>query len=170
MTAMPSYRLAINGSVHDVDAPEDMPVLWVLRDLVGLTGTKFGCGVAQCRACTVLVDGVETASCQLAVKDVGNAKLMTIEGLSETRAPKQAKDAIAHTIQQVWIEEDVVQCGFCQPGQLLTTYALLTRNPKPTDADIDTAFSGNICRCGTYNRIRKAVHKAADVMAKGGAK
>jgi aerobic-type carbon monoxide dehydrogenase small subunit (CoxS/CutS family) len=163
---MPSYDLMVNGEKRHVDAPEDMPLVWVLRDLLGMTGTKFGCGIAQCRACTVLVDGVETASCQLQMKDVGKAKILTIEGLAEQRSPGQAQYAKAHTIQEVWVQEDVPQCGYCQPGQILTTFALLSRNPKPSDADIDTAFSGNICRCGTYNRIRKAVHKAAEVMAK----
>jgi isoquinoline 1-oxidoreductase alpha subunit len=166
---MPAYQLNVNGKVVEVDAAEDMPVLWVLRDLLGMTGTKFGCGVAQCRACTVLLDGVETASCQLPIKDVGKARLTTIEGLSEMRAPGQSPTALAHTIQETWVEEDVPQCGYCQPGQILTTYALLSRKPAPTDADIDAAFSGNICRCGTYNRIRAAVHKAAENL-KGSAK
>lgn len=164
---MANYSLRINGEAKTVTAPEDMPLLWVLRDLVGLTGPKYGCGIAQCRACTVLIDGVETVTCQLAIKDVGKGEITTIEGLSEMRESGQGKDAVAHAIQEVWMEEDVAQCGYCQPGQILTTYALLKRTPKPTDADIDAAMTGNICRCGTYNRIRKAVHKAAEYVEKG---
>lgn len=159
---MASYSLSINGKATTVEAPADMPLLWVLRDLLGLTGTKFGCGIAQCRACTVLLDGVETVSCLLAIGDVGKRAITTIEGLTEKREDSQAADAVVHAIQETWIAEDVPQCGYCQPGQILTTYALLKRNPKPTDKEIDAAMSGNICRCGTYNRIRKAVHRAAD--------
>jgi isoquinoline 1-oxidoreductase alpha subunit len=167
---MASYSLSINGKATTVEAPEDMPLLWVLRDLLGLTGTKFGCGIAQCRACTVLLDGVETVSCLLPISAVGKQSVTTIEGLSDRRESSQAPDAVVHAIQETWIAEDVPQCGYCQPGQLLTTYALLKRNPKPTDKDIDAAMSGNICRCGTYNRIRKAVHRAADYVqiTKGG--
>jgi len=164
---MANYSLNINGEAMTVSAPEDMPLLWVLRDIVGLTGPKFGCGVSQCRACTVLLDGVETVSCKLSISDVGKAKVMTIEGLSKLREPEQGTDAVVHAIQETWISEDVPQCGYCQPGQILTTYALLKRNPTPSDEDIDDAMRGNICRCGTYNRIRKSVHKAAKYMAKG---
>ncbi len=170
MASMANYSIRINGEAKTVSAPEDMPLLWVLRDLVGLTGPKYGCGIAQCRACTVLLDGVETVSCQLAIKDVGKAEVTTIEGLTAMREPVQGKDAVAHAIQETWIEEDVVQCGYCQPGQILSAYALLKRTPRPTDKDIDTAMNGNICRCGTYNRIRKAVHRAADYMAGEGEK
>jgi isoquinoline 1-oxidoreductase alpha subunit len=161
---MASYSLKINGKASTVEAPEDMPLLWVLRDLIGLTGAKYGCGIAQCRACTVLLDGVETVSCLLPIADVGKREITTIEGLTDMREPSQHQDAVVHAIQETWIAEDVPQCGYCQPGQVLTTYALLKRTPKPTDAEIDTAMTGNICRCGTYNRIRKAVHRAADYM------
>jgi isoquinoline 1-oxidoreductase alpha subunit len=161
---MASYSLKINGENKTVEAPEDMPLLWVLRDLIGLTGAKYGCGIAQCRACTVLLDGVETITCLLPISDVGKREIMTIEGLTDERESTQRDDAVVHAIQETWIAEDVPQCGYCQPGQILTTYALLKRTPKPTDADIDTAMSGNICRCGTYNRIRKAVHRAAGAM------
>ena len=164
---MANYSLNINGEAQTVTAPEDMPLLWVLRDIVGLTGTKFGCGIAQCRACTVLLDGVETVSCKLEIKDVGKAQITTIEGLTKMREPGQAADAVVHAIQETWVTEDVPQCGYCQPGQILTTYALLKRTPKPTDGDIDDAMRGNICRCGTYNRIRRSVHQAAEYMAKG---
>jgi aerobic-type carbon monoxide dehydrogenase small subunit (CoxS/CutS family) len=159
---MASYSLSINGKATTVEAPADMPLLWVLRDLLGLTGTKFGCGIAQCRACTVLLDGVETVSCLLAIGDVGKRQVTTIEGVTEQREPSQAPDAIVHAIQETWIAEDVPQCGYCQPGQILATYALLKRTAHPTDKEIDAAMSGNICRCGTYNRIRQAVHRAAD--------
>lgn len=164
---MANYSLNINGESQTVSAPEDMPLLWVLRDIVGITGPKFGCGVAQCRACTVLLDGVETVSCKLQIKDVGKAEITTIEGLTKMREPGQAPDAVVHAIQETWVTEDVPQCGYCQPGQILTTYALLKRTPKPTDGDIDDALRGNICRCGTYNRIRRSVHRAAEYMAKG---
>lgn len=161
---MPRYTLSINGKSTEVEADEDMPLLWALRDLLGLTGTKYGCGIAQCRACTVLVDGNPVASCQAPIKAFDKATITTIEGLSTQRTEAQSEDAVAHAIQETWIEEDVPQCGYCQPGQILTAYSLLSRNAKPSDEDIDTAMSGNICRCGTYNRIRKAVHKAAEFM------
>ena len=164
---MPNYSLVVNGESHTVTAPEDMPLLWVLRDLVGLTGPKYGCGVAQCRACTVLLDGDETVSCQLTIADVGKRAITTIEGLTTMREPGQAKDAVLHAVQETWVANDVPQCGYCQPGQILTAYALLKRNRKPTDKDIDDAMRGNICRCGTYNRIRKSVHDAAEYMNKG---
>lgn len=167
---MANYSIRINGKSQEVAAPEDMPLLWVLRDLVGLTGAKYGCAMAQCRACTVLLDGVEAMSCQVPINAVGNADITTIEGLSEMREPGQRKDALAHAVQETWVQEDVPQCGYCQPGQILTAYALLKRNPKPSDADIDTAMNGNICRCGTYNRIRKAVHQAAAYMNHGDTK
>ena len=145
-------RLRVNGEVHDVDAPEDMPLLWVLRDVLGLTGTKFGCGMAQCGACTVHVGDGPVRSCVLPVSAVGDRPVTTIEGLSADGS---------HPVQQAWVEEDVVQCGYCQPGQVMAAAALLKAKPKPTDADIDAAMSGNVCRCGTYQRIRAAVHRAA---------
>jgi isoquinoline 1-oxidoreductase subunit alpha len=145
-------RLSVNGQVHDVDVPGDMPLLWVLRDVLGLTGTKFGCGMAQCGACTVHVGDGPVRSCVLPVGAVGDRAVTTIEGLSPDGS---------HPVQQAWVEEDVVQCGYCQPGQIMAAAALLKAKPKPTDADIDAALSGNVCRCGTYQRIRAAVHRAA---------
>ena len=145
-------RLRVNGQAHDVDVPGDMPLLWVLRDVLGLTGTKFGCGMAQCGACTVHVGDGPVRSCVLPVGAVGDRAVTTIEGLSPDGS---------HPVQQAWVEEDVVQCGYCQPGQIMTAAALLKAKPRPTDADIDAALSGNVCRCGTYQRIRAAVHRAA---------
>jgi isoquinoline 1-oxidoreductase alpha subunit len=138
-------KLKVNGSEHQVSAPEEMPLLWVLRDLLGLTGTKFGCGMAQCGACTVHLDGEAVRSCVLPVGSVGDKAVTTIEGLSA--------DGL-HPVQRAWIETDVVQCGYCQPGQIMTAAALLRVKHKPTDAEIDAALSGNLCRCGTYQRIR----------------
>jgi len=145
-------RLRVNGQVHDVDVPGDMPLLWVLREVLGLTGTKFGCGMAQCGACTVHVGDGPARACVLPVSAVGDRAVTTIEGLSTDGT---------HPVQQAWIDEDVVQCGYCQPGQVMAAAALLKAKPKPTDADIDAAMSGNVCRCGTYQRIRAAVHRAA---------
>lgn len=145
-------KLDVNGKAHEVDAPADMPLLWVLRDLLGFTGVKFGCGMAQCGACTVLVDGEAVRSCTTPVSAVGAAKVTTIEGLSPDGS---------HPVQRAWAESDVVQCGYCQSGQIMAAVALLARTPHPTDADIDAAMAGNICRCGTYLRIREAVHRAA---------
>jgi isoquinoline 1-oxidoreductase subunit alpha len=145
-------RLQVNGQSHDVTVPADMPLLWVLRDVLGLTGTKFGCGMAQCGACTVHVGGAAVRSCVLPVSLVGDRPVTTIEGLSSDGS---------HPVQRAWIEEDVVQCGYCQPGQIMAAAALLRARPAPTDADIDAALSGNVCRCGTYQRIRAAVHRAA---------
>ena len=147
-------KLNVNGKDHDVTAPDDMPLLWVLRDIVGLTGTKFGCGMAQCGACTVHLDGQAVRSCVLPVSGVQGRAVKTIEGLSA-----QGLSAI----QRAWIEEDVVQCGYCQPGQIMAAAALLAARPKPSDADIDNAMSGNLCRCGTYLRIRAAVKRAAEL-------
>ena len=149
---MPSISLTINGKSLSADVAGDTPLLWVLRDSLGLTGTKFGCGVAQCGACTVHLDGTAVRSCQTPVSSVGTRKVTTIEGLSADRS---------HALQQAWIAEDVPQCGYCQSGQLMSAAALLARKPKPTDADIDSAMAGNICRCGTYQRIRRAIHRAA---------
>jgi len=144
--------LTVNGKRFDVDVPSDMPLLWVIRDVVGLTGTKFGCGIAQCGACTVHLDGHPIRSCITPVSSVGSGKITTIEGLSASAS---------HVLQAAWIAEQVPQCGYCQSGQLMSAAALLTQTPKPTDADIDAAMSGNICRCGTYQRIRRAIHRAA---------
>jgi len=150
-------KLTVNGTAHDVNAPPEMPLLWVLRDLLGLTGTKFGCGVAQCGACTVQLDGAAQRSCVTPVSAAVGKRITTIEGLSLDGN---------HPVQRAWAELDVVQCGYCQSGQIMAAAALLAAKPKPTDADIDAALSGNICRCGTYQRIRAAVHRAAG-LAKG---
>ena len=147
-------KLQVNGTEHDVDAPPDMPLLWVLRDLLHLTGTKFGCGIAQCGACTVHVDGAPRRACVTPVSTVEGKPITTIEGLS--------KDGM-HPVQRAWTELDVVQCGYCQSGQIMSAAALLAKVPSPNDADIDQALSGNICRCGTYQRIRAAVHRAAEI-------
>ncbi len=149
---MALHRLSINSAARDVEAPGDMPLLWVLRDLLGLTGTKFGCGVAQCRACTVHLDGEAALSCQIRVADAAFKQITTIEGLSPSAS---------HPLQKAWLKEQVPQCGYCQSGQLMSAAALLTKRPTPTDAEIDEAMWGNLCRCGTYNRIRRAIHRAA---------
>jgi isoquinoline 1-oxidoreductase alpha subunit len=145
-------NLRINGTTHEVDAPADMPLLWVLRDLLGMTGTKFGCGIAQCGACTVHIDGAPRRACVTPVGAAAGKAITTIEGLSPDGS---------HPVQRAWTELDVVQCGYCQSGQIMSAAALLAAKPDPTDADIDAALSGNICRCGTYQRIRAAVHRAA---------
>ena len=152
-------KLTINGVVHQVDAPSDMPLLWVVRDLVGLTGTKFGCGMAQCGACTVHLDGAPIRSCVTPVAAAAGKAITTIEGVSPDGR---------HPVQRAWAELDVVQCGYCQSGQIMSAVALLAAKPEPTDVDIDAAMTGNLCRCGTYQRIRAAVHRAA-TLAKGGA-
>ncbi len=144
--------LTVNGKQYDVDVSSDTPLLWVIRDAIGLTGTKFGCGLSQCGACTVHLEGEPIRSCVTPVSTVANKKVTTIEGLSPTAS---------HALQTAWIAEQVPQCGYCQSGQLMSAAALLAKKPKPTDADIDTAMSGNICRCGTYQRIRRAIHRAA---------
>ncbi|MBW8840815.1 MAG: (2Fe-2S)-binding protein [Sphingomonadales bacterium] len=148
---MPEFT--INGEKRDVDVPPDMPLLWMLRDVLGMTGTKFGCGIAQCGACTVHLDGVAIRSCQLPVGRVGNRAITTIEGVGNT--PAGAK------IQKAWIDLEVIQCGYCQPGQIMSAAALLSGNPAPDDADIDAAMAGNLCRCGTYVRIREGIKHAA---------
>jgi isoquinoline 1-oxidoreductase alpha subunit len=145
-------KLDINGAVHEVDASGDMPLLWVLRDLLQLSGTKYGCGMAQCGACTVHLDGNPVRACVTPVSSVGARKVTTIEGLSPDGS---------HPVQRAWAEADVVQCGYCQSGQIMTAVALLQRKPHPTDSDIDAALSGNICRCGTYVRVREAIHLAS---------
>ena len=148
---MPSYTLAVNGISHTVNVPAAMPLLWVLRDTLGLTGTKFGCGIAQYGACTALLDGEATRTCVTPVSAVGARKITTIEGLSQNGD---------HPVQRAWIAEDVPQCGYCQSGQVMAAAALLAVNRRPTDAQIDQAMT-NICRCGTYQRIRQAIHRAA---------
>ena len=147
--------LLVNGKTVTVDAPSDMPLLWALRDLAGLTGTKFGCGIAQCGACTVHVDGAPVRSCSVTVGSLAGRKITTIEGL--------AAGGNDHPVQQAWLELNVPQCGYCQAGQLMTAAALLDRNSDPSDADIDRAMQGNLCRCGTYVRIRQAIHRAAEL-------
>lgn len=154
---MAKYSLQINGRTHEVDVLPDTPLLWVLRDTLGLTGTKFGCGIAQCGACTVHLNENAVRSCTVPVSVVGNNKITTIEGLSEKGD---------HPLQLSWDEADVPQCGYCQAGQIMSAAVLLKRKPNPTDKDIDTAMAGNICRCGTYKRIRKAIQLAAE--RKGG--
>ena len=148
---MAPYALIVNGRERTVSAGPETPLLWILRDSLGLTGTKFGCGIAQCGACTVHVNGVATRSCQTPVAAVVGKEITTIEGLSPDRS---------HPLQRAWIAEEVPQCGYCQSGQIMAAAALLAKKPKPTDADIDGAMSGNVCRCGTYNRIRRAIHRA----------
>jgi len=155
---MASLKLTVNGVAREVKSSPDMPLLWVLRDLVGLTGTKFGCGMALCGACTVHVDGAPRRSCVMPVAAAVGKAITTIEGLSRDGR---------HPVQRAWAELDVVQCGYCQSGQIMAAAALLAANPDPSDADIDAALTGNLCRCGTYQRIRAAVHRAT-VLAKAG--
>lgn len=143
----------INGQTHALDLPDDMPLLWALRDVVGLTGTKYGCGIGLCGACTVHLDGQAVRSCQLPLGAVGNGAIITIEAVGQS--------ATGAAIQKAWLDEEVVQCGYCQSGQIMSATALLAQKPHPTDADIDAAMAGNICRCGTYVRLRKAIHLAA---------
>jgi isoquinoline 1-oxidoreductase alpha subunit len=149
-------RINVNGKAVEVDVDPETPLLWVLRDALGLTGTKFGCGMALCGACTVHLDGVAIRSCQTPISAVGDRAVTTIEGLAKDRS---------HPVQQAWIELDVPQCGYCQSGQIMSASALLASNSKPSDAEIDSAMAGNICRCGTYQRIRAAIHRAAELKA-----
>ncbi len=149
---MPSITLKVNGKNHSLDVPADMPLLWALRDKLNMTGTKYGCGIGRCGACTVLVDGEPRQSCRLPTVRMAGKEIMTIEGLSPDGS---------HPVQKAWHEEDVPQCGYCQSGQILTAAALLEKNPRPDDAAIDKAMEGNLCRCGTYFRIRKAIKLAA---------
>jgi isoquinoline 1-oxidoreductase alpha subunit len=148
-------ELKINGQVHSIDADPEMPLLWALREVVGLTGTKFGCGMAQCGACTVHIDGVPTRSCITAVGDSVGTEIVTIEGVS---------GKVVEAVQTAWVSMDVPQCGYCQSGQVMAAVALLTENNKPADADIDAAMTGNLCRCATYHRIRGAIHEAAKLL------
>ncbi len=148
-------RITVNNQMLDVDAAPETPLLWVLRDHLGMTGTKYGCGMALCGACTVHVDGAAMRSCILPLRTLEGKTITTIEGLSQGRA---------HPVQRAWIELDVPQCGYCQSGQIMSAAALLRSNPTPSDAEIDAAMAGNICRCGTYPRIRKAIHRAAELL------
>jgi isoquinoline 1-oxidoreductase subunit alpha len=149
---MPTYSVTVNGQPRRVDVTPDTPLLWVLRDTLALTGTKYGCGLGVCGACTVHLDGEAVRSCSVAVSEVGARRVTTIEGLSPDGS---------HPVQRAWLAEDVAQCGYCQPGQIMQAVALLAKTPKPTDADVDTAMRDNICRCGTYQRVRRAIHRAA---------
>jgi isoquinoline 1-oxidoreductase alpha subunit len=148
-------KLLVNGKVHDIDAPPEMPLLWALRDLIGLTGTKYGCGEALCGCCTVHVDGEAVRSCIVTVAQAEGKQVRTIEGLATAGAD--------HPVQRAWAEADVAQCGYCQAGQIMTAAALLAATPEPTDEEIDTAMAGNLCRCGTYVRVRQAVRRAAEL-------
>ena len=148
-----AFTIKVNGQTHSVDVDGDTPLLWVLRDVLGMTGTKFGCGAALCGACTVHIDGVATRSCVTTIDSVGGSAITTIEAIGETPAGK--------AVQKAWLDLEVVQCGYCQSGQIMSAAALLAENPGPSDADIDDAMSGNICRCGTYPRIRAAIKQAA---------
>ena len=153
-----AYRLKINGTVRSVDVDDDTPLLWVLRDVLGMTGTKFGCGRALCGACTVQIDGAPTRSCITSISSIGDKAVTTIEAIGKTRHGR--------AIQQAWLEIDVPQCGYCQSGQIMSASALLASKPQPTDADVDAAMSGNVCRCGTYIRIREAIKRAAQANGK----
>ena len=148
-----AFMININGTAHSVDVDGDTPLLWVLRDVLGMTGTKFGCGMALCGACTVHLDGVATRACATPVDSIGNAQITTVEAIGNT--------PIGASIQKAWLDHEVPQCGYCQSGQIMSASALLATNPHPTDGDIDDAMSGNICRCGTYSRIREAIKQAA---------
>ena len=148
-----AFTISVNGRAHSVDVDGDTPLLWVLRDVLGMTGTKFGCGMALCGACTVHVDGAATRSCVTPIDSIAASKVTTIEAIGATAAGGR--------VQKAWLEREVVQCGYCQSGQIMSAAALLASNPHPTDADIDDAMSGNICRCGTYSRIRDAIKQAA---------
>jgi isoquinoline 1-oxidoreductase subunit alpha len=153
--------ITVNGKMHQIEVPPDTPLLWVIRENLALTGTKFGCGISQCGACTVQVNGEAVRSCVTPVSSVAGKTITTIEGLSAENS---------HPVQQAWIDEDVPQCGYCHSGQIMSAAALLAKNPNPNDEEIDQAMSGNICRCGTYQRIRRAIHRAAGIMAGGGKK
>ena len=154
-------KISVNGTEHDVNVGDDMPLLWVLRDVLGMTGTKFGCGMALCGACTVHLNGQPVRACITPISTVAGKTVTTIEGLSPDSS---------HPVQLAWVEADVPQCGYCQSGQIMTAAALLAKKAQPTDADIDEAMRGNICRCGTYDGIRQAIHRAAAMQRQGGAK
>jgi aerobic-type carbon monoxide dehydrogenase small subunit (CoxS/CutS family) len=151
--------IKVNGKAYAVEVPPSTPLLWVIREHLGLTGTKYGCGISRCGACTVHADGEAIRSCVTPVSRAVGKEIVTIEGLSAEGS---------HPLQQAWIAEDVVQCGYCHSGQIMSAAALLAKNPRPSDADIDQAMAGNLCRCGTYQRIRRAIHRAAEIMAGGG--
>jgi len=153
---MSKFTLQVNGQSHKVDVAPDTPLLWVLRDSLGLVGTKFGCGIGQCAACVVHLGGAPIRSCMMPVSAAAGVNVTTIEGLSADGS---------HPLQKAWCELDVAQCGYCQPGQIMSAAALLAHNPNPSDSDIDDAMAGNICRCATYHRIRAGIHKAAEIMA-----
>jgi len=155
-----AFSIKVNGITHSVDVDADTPLLWVLRDVLGMTGTKFGCGAALCGACTVHIDGVATRSCITPIDSIGDSQVTTIEAVGATSAGAR--------IQRAWLEREVPQCGYCQSGQIMSAAALLANNPHPTDSDIDDAMSGNICRCGTYLRIREAIKQAAQSTGQGG--
>ena len=155
---MAAINFTLNGKQQEVDVTPDMPLLWVLRDTLGMTGTKFGCGMSLCGACTVHIDGVAARSCVTTISMVQGKKITTIEGLSPD---------VTHPVQQAWLELDVPQCGYCQSGQIMNAAGLLEKHPNPTDADIDELMMGNICRCGTYQEIRRAIHRAAELKAQG---
>ena len=155
-----ALTIKVNGTARSVDVDDDTPLLWVLRDVLGMTGTKFGCGAALCGACTVHIDGVATRSCITPIDSIGSSQVTTIEAVGKTDAGAK--------VQKAWLEHEVVQCGYCQSGQIMSAAALLASNPRPTDSDIDDAMSGNICRCGTYVRIREAIKLAAQSNVKGG--
>jgi isoquinoline 1-oxidoreductase alpha subunit len=155
-----AFTVQVNGSMHSVDVDGDTPLLWVLRDVLGMTGTKFGCGMALCGACTVHIDGVAARSCITPVESIGKSQITTIETIGATAAGAK--------IQKAWLDREVVQCGYCQSGQIMSATALLASNKNPTDSDIDDAMSGNICRCGTYARIREAIKQAAQSTGQGG--
>jgi len=155
-----AFTIKVNGTSHSVDVDGDTPLLWVLRDVLGMTGTKFGCGMALCGACTVHIDGTATRSCITSIDSIGDSQVTTIEAIGTTAAGSK--------IQKAWLEHEVAQCGYCQSGQIMSASALLATNPHPTDADIDDAMSGNICRCGTYVRIRAAIKLAGQTNEKGG--
>lgn len=150
---MTQFALTVNGRAHQIDADDDTPLLWVLRDTLGLTGTKFGCGIGACGACTVHIGGAPTRACRIPIATAAGKPITTIEGLAAAGGGR---------LQDAWLSEDVAQCGYCQAGQLMSAAGLLARTPHPTDAEIDAAMAGNICRCGTYQRIRRAVHRAAE--------
>jgi isoquinoline 1-oxidoreductase alpha subunit len=155
-----AFTIEVNSHMHSVDVDGDTPLLWVLRDVLGMTGTKFGCGMALCGACTVHIDGVATRSCITSVSDIGKSQITTIEAIGATTAGAK--------IQKAWLDREVVQCGYCQSGQIMSASALLASNPHPTDSEIEDAMSGNICRCGTYVRIREAIKQAAQSAEQGG--